>query len=158
MKKNEPISNPVLHFGSDVAKDLIRDRVIGHFKKACRHLESWKNEIHLGMLEAMKNDRQPADVKDWLLTTELKSNIIKVNNLLKRYVDILDTELRRTAFIEGKEDFWEASYIAPQSKSPDAYRAACVHRIVVCLEKQDVDNETCFTEITKHRIEYRAGR
>jgi hypothetical protein len=108
------------------------------------------------MLEAIKNDRQPGDVKDWLLTTELKANIGRVNNLVKKYCHILDTEPRRVAFIEGKEDFWEASYVLPQPKSSEAYRVSLIHRIVVCVERQNIDNETLFSEIAKHRSEYRA--
>jgi hypothetical protein len=154
MQKKDTISNPVLHFGSDVARDLVRDRVIGHFHKACKHMESGKKEIHLGMLEAMKNDRQPGDIKDWLLTTEFKTNIAKVNNLISRYAQIFDNELRHEAFISGKEDFWEASYVPPQPTSSEAYRTSLIHRIVICLERQKIDNETCFAEIARHRIEY----
>ena len=153
--KRVGIDNPVLHFGSNVAKDIIGEQINGHFKKAFNGLATYEKEIHLGMLKAMRDQRQPSDVRARLVLNK-NVPIQKIHGLLRRYVLILDTDWRRNAFLNEEKTFWEASRRTPGAKGSKFRYEDLIYALVVTCEKQDISNEQVCQDFAARRTQYKA--
>jgi hypothetical protein len=152
-RKVSRIDNPVLHFGSDVARDLVKE-IQDHFSRGFKHLAGFHKEIHEGMFKAMQDNRQADEVRKWLLAKCGKGQSLKVGGLVRRYCRILDNDWRKVPFLEGKRDFWEASRTTHGPKPSEDRFLGLVHEIVVCCVKTGRDHAVCCQRIREHRDLY----
>jgi hypothetical protein len=154
MKRKVPaVPNPVLHFGSDVARNLVKE-IQEHFRDAFKALTGYHKKINQGMLKAMQNRSQADEVRKWLLDNCSKDQIQLVASLVRRYCLIADNDWRKTAFLSEEKNFWQASARTHTPHPADNHFQDLIHQIVVCCVKTGRDNQTCFAAIEEYRAQY----
>jgi hypothetical protein len=158
--RKKPFGNPVLHFGSGVAKDLtVEESCCNHFRKAFKSLTDWRKEIDAGMRKAMLANTAVSEVRTWLVFGDIgHKHAPAIGGLLVRYCRIQDAAWRREEFLKDGKTFWEASKpLSPEKPTAQKYRDI-LHVLTNFCKRHDISIETVCQDLAELFHKYDTDR